>query len=469
MKIGYLSFGRDEFSYGLALCLSTLKNCELFRITPKTAKYCDVILFSCFWWEHIYRVADFLRRAAIAKSNPDRPRVIIGGFNTFNPVPFLAYADAVVCGDGEYLITEAIDGDYSSESILTNDKKTVIWRNVNSLVGFAHETKNVCRIEIARGCKAKCKFCAISALKPYREVPLQEIENQIKTTRAKRVALFAPEPTFHTHNNDLQDLCHKYGKTRLDTDVRLDRIANRHMDGGVLRSGIEGLSERLRKSVGKPYKNDYIVEAVGRAIKQGRRAMFCYLILDLPGEQEADFEEFTTTLHDIETIQGCESFLLIPSPSVFMPSPHTPMEYEQIHYDRDYGVKWYNLFRGHGAKDGVNKPWKFQMAERARIFGPSARVLSMVSTRAGEEFVQIEKDLSSKRLISINGVGRLVGRPIKELERALLPFGGVDKYCGTYSPEKAPWKVLQISIPLDNSSREELEKCGDPATARKRI
>jgi len=53
MKVGYLTFGRDDFSYGMALCLSRLKDVELFRVTPKTAKYVDVLLFSCFWWEHM--------------------------------------------------------------------------------------------------------------------------------------------------------------------------------------------------------------------------------------------------------------------------------------------------------------------------------------------------------------------------------------------------------------------------------
>ena len=84
MKIGYLTFGRDDFSYGLALCLSRLKDVELYRVTPKTAKYVDVLLFSCFWWEHIYLLADFLRKAGIKKSDTVRPQIIVGGFNTFS-------------------------------------------------------------------------------------------------------------------------------------------------------------------------------------------------------------------------------------------------------------------------------------------------------------------------------------------------------------------------------------------------
>jgi radical SAM superfamily enzyme YgiQ (UPF0313 family) len=458
-KLGYLAFGRDDFSYGLALCLSRMEGWEKFRVTPKTAKYVDVLLLSCFWWEHIYLVADFMRKAGISKLDKDRPLIVIGGFNTFNPFPFLAYADAVVCGDGETVINEAVKGDFASDYILTDGKTSGSWCSNPILTGFAHDTNGICRLEIARGCKAKCKFCAVSHLKPYREVPLNEVEKALKTTKAKRVAMFSPEPTFHTDNNALQELCRKYGKTRLDTDVRLDRIQHRHMDGGVLRSGIEGLSERLRKSVRKPYKNEFIIESVRSALAQGRTGMFFYLILDLPGEQECDFAEFVEMLHGIEKIPGCEKLVLVPSPSVFMPSPHTPMEYDKINWDRDYGEKWYRLFRAHGLKDGVNKPWKFQMAERARVFGPAARVLSMVSTRSGNEFFEVENALTRNKLISINKDGRVSCKKIDGLLKVLEPFGGVDKYCGEYAPETAPWKKVRVSASLkaaDGNSAEGL-------------
>ena len=434
MKIGYLTFGRDDFGYGLALCVSRLKDHEIYRVTPKTAKYVDALLFSCFWWEHIYLLADFLKRAGIRKG--EGPRVIIGGFNTFNPVPFQAYADAVVCGDGEDIITAVVDG----------EDPGMIWRNVNPLTGFSCVTNNVTRLEVARGCKYKCRFCAVANLKPYREVPLSEIEPLIKNAKTKKISAFSPEPTLHSQNAEITELCHRYGKTRLDTDVRLDRISKRHDEGGLLRCGIEGISERLRKSVNKGYSNDFIYESVKKAIINKRPGMLFYLILDLPGESPEDFEEFKTLLHRIEDIPGCENFLLVPSPSVFMPNPHTPMEYDGINWDRDYVTLWRHLFRENVGSG--ERPWKFMMAERARVFGPTARVLSMLSTRSGDEFFEIERELSCKKIISISG-GRVKCNSEKALIKTLEKFGGVEKYTGRRNEATAPWKVLKF-MPLSS-------------------
>jgi len=428
MKIGYLTFGRDDFGYGLALCLDRLRDHEIYRVTPKTAKLVDVLLFSCFWWEHIYLLADFLRKANIKKMDRNRPKIIMGGFNTFNPVPFMAYVDFVVCGDGEEILPDVLKG---NESGFT-------WHNINQLRGFCHETNNIARIELARGCKFRCRFCAVSHLKPYRETSIEEIEQCLRKTKLKRVSLFAPEPTLYSKDKELNDLCDRLGKIRLDSDVRLDRVGDRPYR--VARVGIEGISERLRKSVGKPYKNEYIVEQVDKAIKAGRGGIFFYIILDLPGETEEDWEEFNGLLRKIGELPGAPNFVLKPSPSVFMPNPHTPMEYDGIHWDRDYVGKWREFFRG-----GENhKKWEVMMAERSRVFTPAMRILSMISTRAGEEFFDIEEELSKNKIIGISG-GRVACRSLPNLVSALQNYGEPEKYCGPRSPEgENPWKRLII-------------------------
>jgi radical SAM superfamily enzyme YgiQ (UPF0313 family) len=427
VKIGYLTFGRDDFGYGLALCLDRIKGHEIYRVTPKTAKLVDILLFSCFWWEHIYLLADFLRKAGIKKGSS--PRVIVGGFNTFNPVQFQPYADFAVCGDGEEILP----------SVLQGQDPGLTWHNAPAIIPFAHKTGEITRIEIARGCKYRCKFCAVSHLKPYRELPVEEIDKLLRGVKTKRVSLFAPERTLHSANDEIGHLCERYGLSNVDSDVRLDRISKSHQVSGIPRIGIEGISERLRKSVNKPYSDEQIIEAARQAITEGRKGLFLYFILDLPGESAEDWEEFRALLRKVGEIPESDRFLFVPSPNLFMPTPWTPMEYDGLHWERPYLQIWSEFF-GRGG----NRNWKAMIVERTRVFAPEARVLCMISTRAGEEFFEIEAELTREKAIRLSG-GRVKCLSRTKLLRVLKKHGGPEKYCDPRFPEgDNPWKKLVI-------------------------
>jgi radical SAM superfamily enzyme YgiQ (UPF0313 family) len=417
MKIGYITFGRDDLSYGLSLCLSRVHGHELFRVTPKTARHVDVIVFSLFWWEHLYVLHDWLERAGIRKSQSNRPRLIAGGFTSFSPVPTLQYVDAVIVGDGESELERCIHGDYSSPHVLTDGKDSVTWKNEAALIPFVHETNGIARIEIARGCKARCKFCAVCHLKPYRELSIADIRTCLLSTNQTRVSLFAPEPTMHSDDDEITDICRALGKVRVDSDVRLDRLEFR--SDSVPRVGIEGISHRLRKTVNKGYSDEFIIEAVRKAIDQGRKGIFMYFILDLPTECDEDWEQFRNLLVRIGQIPGSDKFLLKPSPSVFLPTPGTPMELEGINWDRDYKNRWDSFFGR-----GDDRDWEVMMAERSRVFSPHMRLLSMLSTRGGIESRDVIARLFSSKAISISS-----GRPAIKNKMLVQKIIDPEKYC----------------------------------------
>jgi len=434
MTVGFLTFGRDDLGYGLEIVRREIEQAghKAYRVTPKTAKCCDALIFSLFWFEHLFMLADWMRKAGIKKTDAKRPRIIIGGFNTFNPVPMLAYADAVIVGDGEGVGVLAVSGDYSHPSILTDGKHPVKWNNTKTLVPICHETNGIARIELSRGCRCRCKFCAVAHLKPYREASVEDVKACLASTKLKRVSLFAPEPTMHSKDEEMTALCRRAGKSRQDSDVRLDRLALRA--DSVPRVGIEGLSERLRRSVNKPYTDDAIIEAVRDGIKRGRRGMFMYMILDLPTESPEDWECFGALLRKIGELPGAEGFLLKPSPSVFMPTPHTPMAGDPINWSRDCGGMWAEFFGR-----GDNRRWRVLMAERSRVFSPHMRIMQMMATRAGAEFYDVEKTLNARKIIKISS-GRLTVAGKKELERELEARGLIELYCG--SRDNGPWSIV---------------------------
>lgn len=430
MKIGFYTFGRDVFCYGLSLCLHKtrqhLPDAEIYRVTPKTAKILDVLLFSCFWWEHVYLLANFLRSAGIKRSD-EKPKIIIGGFNTFNPVPLRCYSDYVVCGDGENVLHEVI---------LSDTPPPLVWHNEDITEAFIHVTNSISRIEIARGCKYRCKFCALAHLKPYREVPISSITDAIKQVKTRKVALFAPDARQHSGNEILDAVCKKYGLSRAETDVRLDAL--HRWEHGAARVGIEGISARLRKLVGKKYDDDMIIESIKKHRDKGFNSIVLYFILDLPTETDEDWAQFVTMMRRLDSTLDADDFMIKPTPNVFTPNPHTPLEYEPIRWWVDYRRKWRDAFRGSGSER-----WIAQMAEVSTIFGPAARILSMISMRGGEEFDEIENVLFQTKTIAYRN-DRVICTSLDKLLKYIEPYGGADKYCGRYTAETAPWKCLSF-------------------------
>lgn len=447
-KIGYLTFGRDDFGYGLSLVLSRLSGFYVYRVSPKTANYVDYLLFSCFWWEHIYLLADFLRNAGIKKENTDRPEIIIGGFNTYNPVPFLDYADKVFVGDGESALVDYLNRK-NIESIYIG-QKSVEYKTESTLSAHCHVTNDIARMEVARGCKFKCKFCLVSHIKKYREVPFDQIEEKLKGIKQKRVSCFAPEPHLHKKESDIQALCDRLGKSRMDTDVRLENL-NRRVHSVIPRFGMEGMSERLRYAVGKKYSDDFIIETFEKAIKTGLKAVTFYLILDLPGEDDEDWLALDNLLGRVGKIKGSDNFTLFPFPNTFNPNPHTPLAFNGINFDRDYYKLWQKMFcwdgnrgaEGRGGKEKGN-PWGVKVVAKSRIPVPASRILSMISIRAGSEFFEIEKELTEKKILKIKS-GRPSCSDLDGLVRVLGNYGGVDRYCGPLDPDgDHPWKVVKL-------------------------
>lgn len=447
-SVGYLTFGRDALGSGMARVVNDCVGRPVHRVTAKTAKLVDWLAYSLFWWEHLYVLADHLRQARIRKADKVRPRIVVGGFNAFNPRPLISYADFVCVGDGEGVVPALIAGD--KPGCVWDGSAVGVDYGVAPLTPFCHETNGIARIEIARGCRYRCAFCAVAHLKPYREITAEQVGTLLAQTKCRRVALFAPEPSLHSQAEAIDAQVRRYGKTRLDKDARLDRVAaraERNPDTYII--GLEGLSERLRRSVNKPYSDDMVVETVRRLMAAGCNGVRFYVILDLPGETDADWDAFFALMNRIDDLPGIENFMLKVLANTFVPAPGTPLECEPMHVDRDYRAKWTEFW-------GRKPTWRAKLAVRGRsnrVFSQASRLLQAVATRAAEEFADIESALWRNRVIDyhrvtncggVDGVERVKAIGFNALARALRPFGGVERYCGPVTADARPWSMVRF-------------------------
>ena len=439
-KIGHITFGKDDFGYGLSYILNK-NNIHSKRASFKTAKHFDILLFSCFWWAHVYDFWGFCVKAGVGNKKK-KPEIIVGGFNTFNPWVFLPMAHKVCVGDGENVVLDAIH-DRHNESIFTGAEKSVVYANADiSQNTYAYRHGDISRVEIARGCKYKCKFCQLTHLKKYREVDLESVKAALDNVETKRVAIFAPNGMTHKNYHEINRYAADIGLSNVASDVRYNEI-EQYENSNVPKMGIEGISYRLRKSIGKPLTDEKFLKVLDVRAKQCyekgyKPCLHSYFILDLPGEKESDWFDFAALLEKINDCEFANDFTWILTANVFMPAPHTPLEDDEVHIDRDYQKIWKTAVSDRERA----QPYNFTLTGRHSIFSPYSRLLSMIATRGGPEVGDIIYNIINNKELKHHSVGRWQ-KSLHVLEKFLTAnFDGPEVYTG--SPKEKPWKVVKF-------------------------
>lgn len=383
--IGKLGFGKDEFFYGLELCLSRAGR-TAYPVTPKTAKAVDILLVTAFWYKDLYLLAQFLEDAGIDLRKSSRPRILIGGMQaTMTPRAFAEFGDWVFVGDGDDHLGPILDaieaGREPDNPYLYRRGDTETPRpaecSPTAFVLRKGGARDTARIEIARGCVYKCHYCALSGLKPFREVPVEAVLAALAgVPRRSPVVLFAPERTQHSKWAEIQRALADGGWRDLGQDVRLENL--HQIAGATANIGIEGISYRLRKAIGKPFKQTYLLDRVGDwvASRKGVAMLSAYFIADLPGEDESDWEECRGLFEAIERADWSRRLTLKPVLNPLSPKPFTPLADAAIHPFRDYQGRWSALLRKGGSQ------WGFRIVETL-VWPPSDRILDVVVQRGG--------------------------------------------------------------------------------------
>jgi hypothetical protein len=378
--LGKLVFGKDAFGYGLELCLRRA-GLVAHAVTPATARGCDLLLVSMFWYANVYELEAFMRHAGIRKGS--RPYLLAGGMQaTMAPEIILGLVDGVFVGDADDCLGEIVreieaTGSCSHPSVYAGGG--VPEPRVCAPTAFAIQTleqKGVLRCEIARGCRYKCAFCALSGLKPYQEVPFSDLEPVIRRAARRRCSFFAPERTRHSEWQQIKSALTSCRCGDMGQDARLESL--QEVAGASVTFGVEGLSERLRRSVGKPFPDGLILDRLGQfvATRKNVARVAMYFIAGLPGEAEEDWQAAWTLFERIGEADWSRRLVLCPVLNPLSPKRFTKLGAVHIDLFADYAARWQRLLRRDGGQ------WGFRIVETL-VWGVWERLLDAIVQRGG--------------------------------------------------------------------------------------
>lgn len=294
---------------------------------------------------------------------PSDPLVWAGGQGLRNPLPYSEIADLVVMGDAEEPLPELL----------------ALWERHGKSMAFLEEAACVSgvfvprihdrrrdrvqllsspdigislrrdltvsldgsrRIEIARGCPHRCPYCSLGWRSQYRENATTSVLAVLDGC-PKRVHLQAGDAESHSGIVELRAALRERGGYDLGWTGRLDTVIRRlRSDGSTIPAqkryavGIEGVSHRLRRAIGKgSLTDDHLVEwtlELLDRIEDDRVGRTCWHLMGgLPTEDGAcETEELLGVLRriDIGRRHRSAKYLEIHW-QPFQPLPGTPLQW----------------------------------------------------------------------------------------------------------------------------------------------
>jgi len=337
------------------------------------------ILASLFWLDHIYDYIKWRRKYRLKDSF-----IVVGGNAvSANPAGFLPFVSAAYIGDGE-----CWDGLIEHGSIILPGTKTapVVWATSPNIFPISYQDVQTSKrdfCEISRGCKNKCRFCQYGWTKQYREAPLMDIVEVLLRAKTKTIRLFAADRFQHTNYKHIRSWMDSHGKTDSGSDVSM-RFLLKHKEylqfTKKVRIGIEGVSERLRRAVGKPATEEEIVEFVKLVVGAGIKSIDWYMIYGLPGERREDYLEWGELIKRLSAT--VKNVTIAVHWNLFTPSAQTPLQWEGVcdDYDSDWRL---DIMRNKTAGLTImHKPYPLASKHTA-----IKRMLSIRSTRETHKLV----------------------------------------------------------------------------------
>ena len=338
----------------------------------------DVVAFSLPFENDALGIARALLDAGLeplaAERGPRDPLVLVGGVAaTLNPAPLLPLVDAVALGEAEALLPGILDAlaplrrgsrtervaalaDVAGLCLSGAAGRPAVRQIAHDLDAVpvaatvvrcpAAELGELMLVEVARGCIRGCRFCATGySLRPPRFHSLDSLKPTLQRLARDggRVGLVGADLADHPQVEQLVDVVERAGGAASPSSLRADGVPRALLErlgrGGLrtLTLAPEAGSETLRRAVNKDVSDDSFIEAAGRAGAAGIRNLKLYVLLGLPGQDEADLEAMADLASRVRRAheQGTASAFggsgtVTLSASPFVPKAGTPLQWAEM-------------------------------------------------------------------------------------------------------------------------------------------
>lgn len=448
-------------------------NLPLFSIETKTPiKDFHILGFSLQSQLDFTNVLNILKLGKIEifrEKRGDFPIVLGGGPITLNPLPLSPFFDAFVIGEGEEVVNEILDNfDSDKERFLEKinyiegvfvpkfGKRKVKKRYVKDfensyyperpLVPYIQVIHDRGVIEIFRGCDRGCRFC-ISGMekRPRREKGINKIleivDKTIDSTGYEEISLLSLSTTDYSKIEELLILLKEKLKDKKVTislpSLRIDNFSLKLLDlietgrKVTLTFAPEGGTERIRKVMNKPIKDEEIFEVIREAVKRGYKKIKLYFLIGIPYENVEDIIGINELIKKIK-IEN-KGIKLSVSINPFIPKPFTPFQWERL-ISKDEYIKKIQIIKN-GLKDiNLNyRGWEESFIETILSRGDEE-----ISELIYEAFLMGEKFSNWRESFHFE-----IWNEILKRKR----FKIVDKVLNGFNlNEELPWEFIDIGI-----------------------
>jgi radical SAM superfamily enzyme YgiQ (UPF0313 family) len=258
-----------------------------------------------------------------AERGERHPFVLCGGPLTFsNPLPLAPFADAVLMGEADETINQALDvlfsvferrarleglaripscfvpelhGDQLPLGAKCRDELLPAY----AVIRTPHtELRNMFLIEAERGCSRGCAYCVMrrSTNGGMRIVPMETILALIPED-ATKVGLVGAAVSDHPKICDIIETLADRGVETSLSSLRPDRLNERFVKAlrraghTALTTASDGASQRLRDTINRKTREKHLHEVARLSREHGMKRLKLYMMVGLPEELDADIDE----------------------------------------------------------------------------------------------------------------------------------------------------------------------------------